>query len=570
MIDIEQAVSDKYPNFFRQPDLIRKPTLSFIKKISHSKQINEFLDENSDLSGFEFIDKVFDYFDFSYMVNSRDRTNIPSQGRVVIIANHPIGSLDGLAILRLIGEVRRDVKIVANDMLMNVEPLHPLFIPLDNISGTGTRKSYRCVMEALEREEAVIIFPSGEVSRVRPSGVKDTRWRSGFLHFARKSEAPLLPIFVGAKNSMLFYSASMLFKPLGTALLAREMFNKHSTQIQFRVGEAIPASALVSNKLGDRGLINRLKKHLYKIGKRKQPVFVTEKTIAHPEDRQELLHELKQARLLGETRDNNRIQLVDYTEGSVVIKEIGRLREVAFRKVGEGTGAKRDLDKYDKRYRHLVLWDAERLEIAGAYRIGEASNIINKFGKDGLYTNSLYDFSEGFAPYLQQGLELGRSFVNPDYWGKASLDYLWQGIGAYLRSHSNIRYLIGPVSMSARYPRTLMDQLVHYYQHFYSSDNEWAVAKQPYTTDTITRQQLVEDYNHLDIKEAMKLLQSRFVDAGYKMPVLFKQYTALFEAGGFQLLTFSVDPDFGDCLDGLFVADLQKLKAAKRKRYLGT
>ncbi|MCV6625384.1 MAG: lysophospholipid acyltransferase family protein [Cellvibrionaceae bacterium] len=570
MIDIEQAVNNKFPNFSQQPELIRKPTLSLIKKITHSDEINEFLEENGDLSGFEFIDQVFDYFNFSYSVSTRDRNNIPAQGRVVIIANHPIGSLDGLAILRLVGEVRRDVKIVANDMLMNFDALHSLFIPLDNMGGSSTRKSYRAVMEALEREEAIIIFPSGEVSRARPTGVKDTRWRSGFLHFARKAKAPLLPVFIGAKNSLLFYASSMLFKPLGTALLAREMFNKQSAQIQFRIGETIPASALSNEKLGDRGLIRRLRKHLYKIGKRRQPIFITEKTIAHPEDRQQLVQQLNQARLLGETRDQNRILLAEYEEGSTLIKEIGRLREVAFRKVGEGTGGNRDLDQYDKSYRHLVLWDSQRLEIAGAYRIGEAAKIIAEHGKQGLYTSSLYEFEEGFTPFLEQGLELGRSFVNPDYWGKASLDYLWQGIGAYLRHNPDVRYLIGPVSMSARYPRTLMDQLVHYYQHFFSAKKQWATAKQPYRLSLESQQQLAADYNHLSKDEALKLLQERFNETGYKMPVLFKQYTALFEGDGFQLLTFSVDPDFGDCLDGLFIADLHKLKPAKRKRYLGS
>lgn len=568
MIDIEQTVMNKFPNLAQQPDLIRKPAMSFIKKITHAKEINQFLQEHGELSSFEFIDKVFDHFNFSYSISSRDRHNIPALGRVVIIANHPIGSLDGLALLRLVGEVRRDVKIVANDILMNFEPLHPLFIGLDNISGTGTRKSYRAIMEALEREEAVIIFPSGEVSRARPSGVKDTHWRTGFLHFARKAKAPLLPVFISAKNSLLFYSASMLFKPLGTALLAREMFNKHSNQIQFRIGESIPATALNNSNLGDRGLVKRLRKHLYKIGKRKQAIFVTEKTIAHPEDRQELQRDMRQAQLLGETRDHNRILLADYQQGSSLIKEIGRLREVAFRRVGEGSGGKRDLDKYDKSYRHLVLWDSEQLEVAGAYRIGEVAKITSQYGTEGLYTHSLYNFKESFAPYLQQGLELGRSFVNPDYWGKASLDYLWQGIGAYLRHHADIRYLIGPVSMSARYPRTLIDQLVHYYQRFFSAPETWATAKQPYQLNAQTQLLLDSDYQGLNKVEALKLLQQRFAEAGYKMPVLFKQYTALFEAGGLQLLCFSVDPDFGDCLDGLFVADLSKLKAAKRKRYL--
>ncbi|TQV71847.1 GNAT family N-acetyltransferase [Exilibacterium tricleocarpae] len=569
MINIEQAVTDKFPAFSHQPALIRKPTLTLLRKLTHEREINDFLDHHRNIESFEFIDSVFDYFNFSYAVSASDRDNIPAQGRLVVIANHPIGSLDGLAILRLVGEVRRDVKIVANDMLMNFRALQSLLVPLDNMNGGGARRSYRAVQEALEREEAVIIFPAGEVSRARPTGVRDTRWRPGFLHFARRAGAPILPIHIGAKNSLLFYSASMLFKPLGTALLAREMFNKQSHVIRFRIGEPIPSSALRSDQLHDKALLKRLRKHLYKVGKRHRPIFVTEKTIAHPEDRRELQRELKSAKLLGETRDQNGIYLADYRNDSPLIREIGRLREVAFRKVGEGTGARRDLDRYDRHYRHLVLWDRDTLELAGAYRLGEMGKLLTRQGEDGLYIRSLYRFQPEFRGYLEHGLELGRSFVNPLYWGKASLDYLWQGIGAYLRHHPEVRYLIGPVSMSADYPRELIDPLVFHYQNHYACAETLVKANQPYTMTPASARAIAAKYGHLDREAAFALLQTTFQEAGQKLPVLFKQYAALFESGGFQLLAFSVDPDFGDCLDGLFLADLTKLKPAKRKRYLG-
>lgn len=569
MINIEQTVTNKFPALAQQPGLIRKPALSLLKRIAHEQEINAFLESHQDVESFEFIDKVFDYFNFSYTVSSRDRDNIPAQGRVVIIANHPIGSLDGLAMLRLIGEVRKDVKIVANDMLMNFQALHSLFIPMDNMAGNSARRSYRAIMDALEEEQAVIIFPAGEVSRARPTGVKDTRWRPGFLHFARKTKAPVLPVHIGAKNSLLFYSASMLFKPLGTALLAREMFNKHSSIIHMRIGEPIPCTALSSTQLRDKSLIQRLKKHLYKIGKRKQPIFVTEKTIAHPEDRCELQQELHCARLLGETRDHNGIYLANYHPNSAVIREIGRLREVAFRKVGEGTGARRDLDVYDKHYKHLILWNRDQLELAGAYRLGEIKSILEKQGENGLYTRSLYQFQPAFRPYLEQAMELGRSFVNPNYWGKASLDYLWQGIGAYLRHNPDIRYLIGPVSMSAAYPADLCNHLVFHYQTHYACKEHLIEANEPYVIPEHCRQALETEYSGLTCDEAFARLQDTFNAANCKLPVLYKQYAALFEKGGFQLLGFSVDPDFGDCIDGMFLADLSKLKPAKRKRYLG-
>lgn len=569
MINIEQAVIRKFPRFATQHPLIRKPTLSFLKKMIYQDKVNAFLEKNRALKGFEFIDAVFEYFNFSYAVSARDRANIPAEGRLIIIANHPIGSLDGLALLKLIGEVRSDVKIIANDLLMNFSNLHSLFIPVDNMGSGNTLRSYRATIAALESEQAVIVFPAGEVSRARPTGVTDTRWRPGFLYFARKTSAPVLPVHIAAKNSLLFYGASLLFKPLGTALLAHEMFNKRSHTIRFSVGEAISAKQLQTRQLHDRTLVKRLKKHVYQIGRNRSPIFETLRTIAHPEDRQQLQEELYKAQLLGETRDQNRIYLFDAFADSAVMREIGRLREVAFRKVGEGTGSRRDLDEFDQHYRHLVLWDREKLEIAGAYRLGEGKKILAEKGEAGFYTRTLYTFTPELRPYLEHGVELGRSFVNPDYWGKASLDYLWQGIGAYLNHHPEVRYLFGPVSMSADYPPDLTDALVYFYQRYHRCDRELAIARHPYHLSAEKLNRIHEKFGERDREQAFDLLQEMFVAQDQKFPVLFKQYAAVYEEGGFQSLVFGVDPDFGDCLDGMCMGDLSKLKPSKRKRYIG-
>jgi len=569
MLNIEQSVVDKFPGFAGRSPLVRKSTLSLLRKLTREQEINAFLHEHQGQRGIDFIDRIFEYFNFSYSISQRERNNIPAQGKVVIIANHPIGSLDGLALLRLVSEVRKDVKIVANDMLMAFEPLHDLFLPLDNMTRGAYKQSYKNIVQALADEQAVIVFPAGEVSRASPAGIRDGKWQSGFLHFARKAKAPLLPIFVSAKNSLLFYSASMLFKPLATALLAHEMFNKRSAEIKFRVGEMIPHQALDNNQLVDKALIKRLKKHLYKIGKGKNPIFVTEKTIAHPEDLAALKKELKTAQLVGATRDNHKIFLCDYAQHPSVLREIGRLREQTFRLVGEGTGSRRDLDKYDHYYRHLVLWDDEKLCIAGAYRLGDAERILHKKGIKGLYTADLFDYQPAAQEYLQQGLELGRSFVHPDYWGKASLDYLWQGLGAYLQHHPHIRYVFGPVSMSARYPETLRDMLVFYYERYYRQDDPLADGKHPHLMDENRQIELQQQFAHLNREQGFELLQQRFQEQDCKVPVLFKQYAALYEEGGYQLLAFSVDSEFGNCVDGLFMADLTLMKANKRARYLG-
>jgi len=568
MINVEQAIHSKFPSFASKPKMLRNPTLTLLKKLVHETEINAFLRDNNDARGFDFIDRVFSYFNFSYRVDAREQRRILKAGRLIIIANHPIGSLDGLALLRMVGEVRRDVKVIANDMLMNFEPLHELFIPLDNMTGGSTRKSYKNVIKALEDEQAVIVFPAGEVSRARPSGVKDTRWRPGFLHFSRKTSAPVLPVHINAKNSLFFYAASLLFKPLGTALLAHEMFNKRSANIALTVGELIPSNRLSSKTVQDRALVKRVKRHIYRLGQQKVSAFVSELPLASAQPPKKLFTELQNNKLIGETRDGNQIYLVDCAKKSAVLKEIGRLRELAFRMAGEGTGKKRDIDSYDLHYRHLVLWNAKNQEIAGAYRIGEGKNILANFGEEGLYTRSLYKFKPELAPYFEQGIELGRSFVSPKYWGKACLDYLWQGLGAYIAHNPDVRYLIGPVSMSADYPRQLMNTLVYFYRRYYACEQQLAEANHPYLISTDTLDELDQLFGPADASEAFDLMQEKFNAGGHKLPVLFKQYAALYEPGGFKSIVFSRDPDFGDCLDGLCMADVWSLKENKRKRYI--
>jgi putative hemolysin len=570
MINVEAAVMAKFPQLVATPALFRKPAMDWLRHIVHETEINSFLANNLDVSGFTWIDRVFEYLNFSYAISARDRANIPASGKVVIFANHPIGSLDGLALLRLISEVRSDVKIIANDLLHSFEPIQRLLIPVDNLTGGGTLRSYRRVLEALDAEQAVIVFPAGEVSRASPFGVRDGIWQPGFVHFARKSGAPLLPVLIKARNSLLFYSASILFKPISTMLLSNEMFKHQSNVINFHVGEPIPAKRLYSDEVPVRNVVKRLRKYLYKL-ERPQPVgaFQTERTVAHPEDRQLLQQELKQGTVLGTTRDNNVIILFDWFPDSAVIRELGRLREVTFRQVGEGSGKRRDLDRFDQHYRHLVLWDKEALEIAGAYRIGEGAALLQRFGETGFYTHTLYRYQPEFMPYLQHGIELGRSFVNPKYWGKASLDYLWQGLGAYLAQHPEVRYLFGPVSISATFPKPLVEELAYVFMTYYGTAQPIVTPLQEFALPALSQLRFHEKYTGHDVDSAFALLQESFQAQDLRIPMLFKQYTAQLEPGGFHTLAFSIDPDFADCIDGFCLAELSHLKAAKRKRYIG-
>ena len=570
MLNIEQAVQQKFPRFQHTSPWIKKPTLGFLRKITHEQEVNRFLEQHQDLRGFDFIDQVLDYFNFSYSISHRDRANIPATGRVVIVANHPLGALDGLSLLKLVGEVRRDVKIVANDMLMNFNALESLFLPVDNLSKSTRKSSVARIVECLNNDEAVIVFPAGEVSRIRPNGVRDGKWNSGFLNFAKKTNAPILPIHIGARNSSLFYSASMVYKPLSGMMLAHEMFNKNSQNITMRVGEPIPYQQIEQLPLVKAEKAKLLWRHLYRLAKGKKPLFKTEQTIAHPQERRFIKRELQKAELLGETADNKKIYLFDYQADSAVMHEIGRLREMTFRQVGEGTGKKRDLDRYDRDYRHLILWDEQELEIAGAYRIGEVSRIQSQSNSRGIYSQELFNYDQQkMQPFFEQGIELGRSFVSPKYWGRRSLDYLWYGIGAYLKKYPDIRYLFGPVSLSNSYPDFAKALIVSYYQHYFADSDKLASARVPYLPESSLKQQVWQTFSGDDAEQDFTALREQLTHMNVMVPTLYKQYADVCEQGGVRFIDFNIDADFGHCIDGLVMVDLQQLKPAKRKRYLG-
>ncbi|WP_133012308.1 GNAT family N-acyltransferase [Marinomonas flavescens] len=568
MIQVEQLIANKSPQFFNKSPLITRPTLSVLKHLFHENEVNHFLDKNEDCAGFEFIDRVLDHFNFTYQVGQMDRRNIPASGRMMIIANHPLGALDGLALLRLVGEIRPDVKIVGNDLLMGFDGLKSLVLPVDNMGGKTGRQQLKAIMNCLHNEEAVIIFPAGEVSRLSPSGVKDQRWNHNYLKLAQKTNSPLLPVHIGGRNSILFYTSSLIYRPLSTIQLANEMFRQRNRKIPMQVGQAIPIQELAKLPLNDKEKSKLVKRHLYRIAKGKKPLLKTEKTVEHPQNRQLIRNELKQSELLGSTKDNKQIYLFNYDPMSVIMKEIGRLREISFRKVGEGTGERSDLDKFDQHYRHLILWDEEELEIVGAYRIGEVARYMKEDNQNRIYSAELFRYSCDMEPYFEQGIELGRSFIQPKYWGKRSLDYLWYGIGAYLNRHPDIRYMFGPVSLSNSYPQIAKDFIVSFYTLYFSDKEHLAKSFTPYQVNPEHTEIISGLFSGTSYEEDFKILKEQLGHFGASVPTLFKQYSELCEEGGVRFLDFGVDADFGYCVDGLVLVDLNTVKEAKRKRYL--
>ena len=566
MINVDRVLAEQLPNLNKNT-ITKKPLKALLSNLLHEKDFCNFEQAYPHLKGIDFVEQVLEYFDFSYSVFDKEKERIPTEGKVVIIANHPIGSLDGLALLKLVSEVRSDVKVVANDMLMAIKPLDKLLLPVNNMKGNSTTQNLSNIYQYLNTGGAVIIFPSGEVSRLRPNGIKDTHWHSGFFRIAKATKSPILPMFIDGKNSALFYSVSMIYKPLATMLLVREMFKQHHKSVTIRIGDIITPENYLSSNLPISTSVGLFKKHLYRIASDKPALFKTHSSIALPEDPKALKQAIEQCELLGETQDGKDIYLYQHTDPSPILREIGRLREITFRSVGEGTGKRRDIDKYDAFYYHLILWDKQNLEIAGAYRFGDATNILRSENHK-LYSQSLFKYKPQMHTYFANGLELGRSFVQPKYWGKRSLDYLWYGIGAFVKKNPNFRYLFGPVSISNTFPQSAKNLLIHFYQHYFSSSEQLAESNIPYQ---IAKQD-IDDLKNLflgnDYKADFATLKHLMANIGVNIPTLYKQYSELCDDEGVKFLAFGTDPDFNDCVDGLVMVDLDKLKDKKRQRYL--
>jgi putative hemolysin len=568
-LDLNLVVSKYYSNYSNLSDWKKKILMKIVNKVIHLDDINKILEANNEIYGVDFIDNLFEYLNFSFNVSNKDIRKIPSEGRLIVVANHPIGSLDGLALLKMISEIREDVKIIANSILYEIENLRDLFLPFNLDSKLIQRDNIKAIDIALQNEQAIIIFPAAEVSRLKFYHISDSKWHKGAIHFAKKNNSPILPIYIEAKNSPLFYSASALNKYLSRFFLVHELFNKKNKTITIKIGNPIPAKVFTSHIIEDQVQIALLKKHVMRIRNNKKGVFITEKNIIHPISRKFIKRELINSELIGETSDRKKIYLCEYSKAPNTLNEIARLREITFRKVGEGTGNKLDIDRFDKIYKHIVVWDENDLEIVGSYRLGVGSELIKEFGINGFYTSTLFNYSDEFiSTYLNNSLELGRSFIQKKYWKTNALHYLWQGIGAFLYKHPEIKYMFGGVSISKNYNQTASELIVYYFSKWYGNSNKSVIPNKEFIISEKSNSNLILEFNGNSPNDDYKILKNLLKPFGLTVPTLYKQYTDLCEKDGVEFLCFGVDDSFEMCIDGFIMIDVEKIKDEKRIRYI--
>ena len=541
------------------------------------------------LEGHAFAGEVLDRFGLDYRVSEEDAARIPTEGPVVVTANHPFGGIEGLIMADILLSVRPDARIMANYLLARIRELRDLFIFVDPFgSSEAARKNIGAMKTSLgllKKGGALGVFPAGEVShlavRDKRLKVSDPDWSPTVAGMVRRSKATVVPMYFEGRNSVLFQSMGLVHPRLRTALLPREFLNKSRRPVNVRIGNPIPYARLMdsceSDVMDDEFLIrylrlrttilkNRAPKGRVKLFIPKSPVRL--EALAAPVDPallEEEIGKLPPEQTLFESGDFSVI-CADAGDMPLCLREIGRLREATFRKVGEGTGKSLDLDEFDNRYLHLFLWNVKEREIAGAYRVGRTDKILKKYGRKGLYTGTLFKISPKFHEQIGPALEMGRSFVRPKYQkGYAPLLLLWKGLARLVVEHPQYRVLFGPVSISNEYKHASRRLIAGYFEHNEERPEELARLVKP-RTPLKDRSWLRENFKTLvsGMDDLLDLLAD--LESDQKgIPVLLRQYLKL----GGKLLAFNVDQDFSDALDGLIVVDLLETNRRQLERYMG-
>jgi putative hemolysin len=526
-----------------------------------------------------FTQSLLDELDSRIAIAPADYEKIPAQGPVVAVANHPYGILDGIVLAELLTRVRPDVRILTNRMLSSLPEIERICFFIDPFDRPEVRaangRSLRQSIGHLRAGGLLLIFPAGEVAHfdIRRGAIRDPEWNETAARLIRMTNARALTILISGSNGLPFQVIGMVHPRLRTAALPAELLNKRGKTVEIRVGNTIDLRRITS-AVSDADATQYLRLRTELLARRgglsgpNEPGAPEPAASSGSPDRlAREIASLPADTLLEETREYE-VRLAEAAQIPTVLQEIGRLREVTFRAAGEGTGAEQDLDRFDEHYLHLFLWSKEKREIVGAYRIGDVPALLSRFGLKGLYTNSLFRFNARFFEHLGPALELGRSFVRPEYQRQFSpLLLLWKGIGAYVARRPEYAMLIGAVSVSNQYSSASRELIARYFEtQKLSAEWRGAVrARRPLRGSLVQRWEMASLCSLLPDLEDLSAPITDLEADGKGIPILVKQYVRM----GGKLLAFSVDPQFGNTLDGFVMVDLTQTNPEALARYMG-
>jgi putative hemolysin len=520
-------------------------------------------------------------------VDPADQARIPGTGPVVVVANHPYGMLDGAILTVLLTRIRPDAKVLTNFLLADIPELaeHCIFVDPFHTeqSVESNRRAMRQAFAWLQQGGMLAMFPSGEVSHWQmPAGeIADPEWNAAAVRLMRHSGASALPVYFCGHNSVGFQLLSLVHPRLRGAFLVQEFLQQEGKTVEVRVGSAIDRDA-IAGLADDHRAMEYLRWRTYLLARRSKPEDPRLKAVrsklslkaqepvaaaASPDLLAEEIERLPDDRCLGANGDLA-VYLGAAGEIPRLLGEVGRLREVTFRQVGEGTGKSLDLDRFDDYYWHLLLWHKTRRELVGAYRAGNTAEILPAFGIAGLYTSTLFRYDERLFQKLGPALELGRSFVRPEYQRQyAPLLLLWKGIARLIATRPELPVLFGAVSISNDYNKASREMIYRFFEARMQED-ELAGMIEPRTP---FRPGLLRRWDCRGMSQALRDLDELSqpitdVEAdGKGLPILLRQYAKI----GGKLVGFNVDRKFSNVLDGLVIVDLRRTDPSVLERYMG-
>ena len=529
-----------------------------------------------DRQGHNFFDDVLKSMNIHY--HMEERSSLQKEGGVLVVANHPFGAIEGMMLGDWLMKQRDDVRILANGMLGWIPEVKEMVIQVNPFDG-HQRENAKAMLEALKwlkNGGVLLTFPAGEVSSfsVEDRKVSDPIWSAHMARLARKSKANILPIHVEGRNSLWFQSLGLLHPRLRTLRLGQELINKMGKTFRLRSGQCWGES-IYERFPKDDALISFLRDQTYalcparkksaarRLPRKEVPIIDPIPLELLQKDLWTLPNEQVMLR-----RQHISVYAAESWQIPNMIREIGRLREVTFRPLAEGTGQALDLDEYDSHYIHLFAWDEKESCLVGAYRIGHTDEILNEQGSKGLYSHSLFRLSDRQLENLRGGLELGRSFVVSSYQkSRYGLPLLWQGIGQYLFLHPQYHSFYGCVSICSQYQRESIDLMVDYCRWFtqkHEAEFESAPTK-PYRRSTKEKDWL-KSLQGTDVSpEELSDWVSGLEPDGKGIPVLLRHYLRL----GAEIVSFNVDHSFGDVVDGLVILNLQRADVSILARFMG-
>ncbi|MCZ2084977.1 MULTISPECIES: lysophospholipid acyltransferase family protein [unclassified Kaistella] len=574
---------------------LKNPTASAIMRLTKIDEVNKLYDILKDKKGKDFFDSFVRERHLKYVVFEEDLERIPKTGPFILVSNHPLGAIDGILMTKILSEIRPDFKIMGNFLLEKIEPMKPYVISVNPFEGRKELKNsssgMRETLKHLENGGCVGIFPAGEVSNRNNefSEIKDKKWERPALKLIKIAKVPVVPMYFHAKNSRFFYQVAKLHPDLQTLLLPAEMMHKREKPIRVRLGKPVSVKVLEDHdSVEEMGEFLQKKIHLLKsyYEKRKSladrlnipnlrlnfPLLKEENVV------QNIIDETPQEDLISEINTlyksdkmlfrngNYEVFFATYNEIPSIMREIGRQRELTFRKIGEGSNLPFDLDEYDEHYHHLFLWDNQTKKLVGAYRMALGCEVMKKYGIEGFYTSSLFEFDPELRPFFRKVIEMGRAYISSEYQQKPlPLFLLWRGIVHVCLRNPEHKFLMGGVSISDKFSEFSKSLMIEFMRsHYYDSAvAQYIHPKHEFKVKLKERDKnLFFDEVESDLNKLDKIIDD--LEPEMRLPVLIKKYIKQ----NAKVISFNVDPSFNDAIDGLMYIRISELPESTIKPVL--